>query len=191
MWRSTWRVTWLVLAALTWRVAPAPAAVEIEGVQFPPSYKTEGVELELSCVGLMRYMYVLKGYVAGLYLAEEEHAEDVLADVPKRLELSYFWDIAGADIGDAGDKLVAQNVDAETLTRLRPQLDQIRSLYENVRPGDRYALTYVPGRGTELALNGKPKGTIPGADFARAYFAIWLGAKPIDADLKKQLLQCS
>ncbi len=191
MWRSTLRVTLLVLAALTWRVTPLPASVEIEGVQFPPSYKTAEVELELNCVGLMRYMYVLKGYVAGLYLADEEHAEDVLADVPKRLELSYFWDIAGADIGDAGDKLVAQNVDAETLTRLRPQLDQIRALYENVRPGDRYALTYVPGRGTELALNGKPKGTIPGADFARAYFAIWLGAKPIDADLKKQLLQCS
>ena len=56
-----------------------------------------------------------------------------------------------------------------------------------MKPGDRYALTYIPGVGTELALNGKPKGVIEG-DFAAAYFAIWLGAKPLDASLKAQLL---
>lgn len=171
--------------------APTSASVEIEGVSFDSAYKAGDVQLELSCVGLMRYMYVLKGYVAALYLAEDEHARAVLSDVPKRLELSYFWDIEGKAIGDAADKLVAQNVDAATLTRLQPQLDQMNALYENIRPGDRYSLTYVPGKGTELALNGAVKGVIDGAEFAQAYFAIWLGAKPIDADLKRQLLQCS
>jgi len=32
------------------------------------------------------------------------------------------------------------------------------------------------------------KGTIQGADFAAALFSIWLGGKPIDKTLKKQLL---
>ena len=43
----------------------------------------------------------------------------------------------------------------------------------------------------ELAYNGQPLGSIPGAEFARAMFAIWLGAKPLDEALKTQLLHCS
>jgi hypothetical protein len=89
-------------------------------------------------------------------------------DVPKRLELSYFWRIKGSDFGKAGDEVLARNVDPNTLEQLRPRLDQINALYETVNPGDRYALTYIPGRGTELALNGENKGIIPGADFAAA-----------------------
>ena len=44
------------------------------------------------------------------------------------------------------------------------------------------------GRGTQLEHNGEAVGTIPGADFATAYFAIWLGTDPIDAPLRVQLL---
>jgi hypothetical protein len=47
----------------------------------------------------------------------------------------------------------------------------------------------VPRRGTELSYNGKPLVLIEGADFASAYFAIWLGRNPIDKDLKKQLIR--
>ena len=108
----------------------------------------------------------------------------------KRLELSYFWRIDGKDIGKAGDRILAQNVAPETLVQLRPRLDRINALYDSVEPGDRYALTYVPGLGTELALNGQSKGVIPGADFAAAYFRIWLGERPIDTALRDRLLAC-
>ena len=46
----------------------------------------------------------------------------------------------------------------------------------------------MPGRGTRLERNGSTLDTIPGADFAAAYFAIWLGAGPIDTRLRDQLL---
>jgi hypothetical protein len=49
-------------------------------------------------------------------------------------------------------------------------------------------LTYIPGRGTELALNGEPKGIIEGADFATALFSIWIGQKPIDESFKQQIM---
>jgi len=84
--------------------------------------------------------------------------------------------------------LLIDNVPAETLQALRSRIERLHALYENVKPGDRYSLTYIPGRGTELALNGDSKGTIEGADFATAYFAIWLGPKPLHAALKSQLL---
>ena len=79
-------------------------------------------------------------------------------------------------------------MDTATYARLAERLDRFGSMYRDVRPGDRYALNYVPGLGTELTLNGASLGRIPGADFAAAVFAIWLGANPIDEDFKAELL---
>ena len=84
-----------------------------------------------------------------------------------------------------------KNVKSETYNRILPQLNYHNSLYEDVQPGDRYSLTYVPGIGTELALNGKPKGIIEGVEFAAAVFSIWLGPKPINKTFKKQILGLS
>jgi hypothetical protein len=168
-------------------IAPTTAAT-IEGVTFTESYQAENTSLQLNNVGLLRYRVLIKAYVAALYLAEGIQADAVLTDVPKRLELHYFWAINGPDFGKAADTILADNVPAETLQSLRSRLDRLNTLYENVKPGDRYSLTYIPGRGTELALNGVPKGTIEGADFAAAYFAIWLGQKPLDRSLRDQLL---
>lgn len=50
-------------------------------------------------------------------------------------------------------------------------------------------MTYVPGKGTELTLNGDPLGTIEGADFAAALYAMWLGDKPMNQSFKRQLLE--
>ena len=77
---------------------------------------------------------------------------------------------------------------AAAIERLRPRIDYHNNLYVDVKPGDRYALTYIPGLGTELALNGRPVGIIEGADFAAALFSLWLGKYPYDERFKKALL---
>jgi hypothetical protein len=176
---------------LTLGFARTGSAAEIEGVIFAERYESGGASLDLRCTALLRYKVLFKGYVAALYLEGGVAADDALTDVPKRLELSYFWSIDGEDIRRVGDQILAQNVDAETLAALRPRLDLLNSWYADVKPGDRYSLTYIPGRGTELALNGQAKGVIPGFDFADAYFRIWLGERPIDTSLRDQLLACS
>ena len=54
--------------------------------------------------------------------------------------------------------------------------------------GEQAVITYIPGTGTRLELKGKEAGVIPGKDFADAMFAVWLGAKPVDAGLKEGML---
>ena len=179
-------MTGIVVAILGFSVT-APAAT-IEGVTFADRYQAGTTPLVLNNVGLLRYRVVFKGYVAALYLGEGIRPEAVLTDVPKRLELEYFWSIAGSDFGKAAEKILGDNFPTTQIDSLRSRLERLNGLYENVKPGDRYSLTYIPGVGTELALNGKPKGIIEGADFGAAYFAIWLGAKPLDTSLKTQLL---
>lgn len=176
----------LLVTALT--PANVDAAAVIEGVVFPSRLEKEGVTLDLRGYGLLHYLVFIKAYVGALYMPAGVAAERVLDDVPRRLELAYFHAIAAADFAQATAEKMADNVTPETFRELEPRLTRLNALYRDVRPGDRYALTYLPGQGTTLALNDTPLGTVPGADFAAAVFAIWLGADPIDRGFKAALL---
>jgi len=162
-------------------------AAEIEGIRFTETYVAENKKLRLTGVGLLRY-WGFKAYVGAFYLEEGVSDDNFMSDTAKRIELEYFRSINGKDFGPATNKSIAKNVDSKTFDRLRPQIEFHNSLYQDVQPGDRYSLTYVPGKGTELALNGQPKGIIEGAEFAAAVFSIWLGPKPMNETFKKQLL---
>jgi hypothetical protein len=175
----------LSIAAVT---LPRIEAAEIEGIQFDNRYQTGNTSLELKGVGLLRVMVFAKIYVAALYLPEDVPSKLALSDVPKRLEVEYLRSIPAKDFGTATNKKVSENVDKLTYQQLQPRLAYHNSLYQDVQAGDRYALTYIPGKGTELTFNGDPRGTVQGADFAAALFSIWLGPNPINDSLKKDLL---
>jgi hypothetical protein len=178
----------LSIAGLGACLALPAAGASIEEVEFAARVRTGNRGLALSGLGLLRYRVLFRGYVAALYLDEGTAPTRALEDVAKRLELEYFWSIQADAIRQAGEEILARNVSPGQVASLRERLDQIGALYQDVEPGDRYSLTYVPGRGTELAKNDVPLGTIGGDDFAAAYFSIWLGDDPIDASLRDQLL---
>jgi hypothetical protein len=69
-----------------------------------------------------------------------------------------------------------------------PKIESLNRLYKDVQPKDRYALTYLPGLGTQLTLNSVSLGTIEGAEFAKALFGIWIGVNPIDKTFRDRLL---
>ena len=59
--------------------------------------------------------------------------------------------------------------------------------FGEVKEGNVVTLDFVDGA-TVVTLNGAAKGTIPGEPFNRALTKIWLGDKPVQADLKKAML---
>ena len=166
----------------------AANASEIESIRFESRIQTPDTPLELKGVGLLRYLGFIKAYAGALYLEEGITVDKALSNRAKRIEVEYLRPFKGEDFGPATVKMMEKNVDKETLERIRDQVDYHNSLYEDVAPGDRYALTYVPGKGTELALNGTPKGVIEGDEFASALFSIWIGKKPIDKSFKRQIM---
>ena len=164
-------------------------SVRIEQIDFDRAVTVHNTPLELYGVGLLRYRVVFRAYVGALYLAPKASVNEVWnGKTPMRLELEYFWPIRGEDFGEAADPFLKDNLAAEEYERIAERADQLGGMYRDVEPGDRYALTFIPGRGTELALNGAPLGVIEGDDFAAAYFRIWLGEKPIDKRFRDQLL---
>lgn len=178
----------LVAVTLAAALAAAPAAASNRDPEsFPPRVRSATADLELCSTGLVRRL-LMRALAAGLYLERCEAAADVLADVPKALEIAYFWPIGAADFARAGDDVLARSFTAAELAPLRNRIERLHAAYRDVQPGDRYRLAYVPGRGTELALNDTPLVVIPGADFARIYFSIWLGDRPADDGLRAALL---
>ena len=171
-------------------ILPAPShALIVENVPFADNTTIGGKPVPLRNAALLRYLKVLKAYVAALYLPEGVRAEEVLSDVPKRLEISYLVSIKGPDFDKGAAPVLERNQTPAERAKLQSRIDKINAAYKDVKSGDRYSLTYLPEWGTELALNGTPLIVIEGSDFAAAYFGIWLGREPIDEKLKRDLLK--
>ncbi|VVS91913.1 chalcone isomerase [Desulfoluna spongiiphila] len=163
-------------------------AASIDGVRFALVYPNGQTPLRLRGVATLRYLRFIKAYAGALYMPKAIPSDDVLRDVPKRLVLEYFQSIDAEDFADATRAMVERNTDADTFSRIAPELYRLCRAFRSVAPTDRYALTYTPESGLSLTLNGILLGTFQGPDFARAMFAVWLGDAPIDKAFRKRLL---
>ncbi|SCX79688.1 Chalcone isomerase-like [Desulfoluna spongiiphila] len=163
-------------------------AASIDGVRFALVYPNDQTPLRLRGVATLRYLRFIKAYAGALYMPKAIPSDDVLRDVPKRLVLEYFQSIDAEDFADATRAMVERNTDADTFSRIAPELYRLCRAFRSVAPTDRYALTYTPESGLSLTLNGILLGTFQGPDFARAMFAVWLGDAPIDKAFRKRLL---
>jgi len=187
------RLLAILTAALLTAAIPLAGAssVEVDGVRFARTVNAHEQQLRLQGFGLLKVMMFVKAYAGALYLPESAPPEQALGPVAKHLVLEYYHAITSEDFGKATRMKILDNVDAAEAERLKTRIDRLAAMYRNVQPGDRYALTYVPGEGTRLSLNGEVLGSIPGDDFARAVFSIWLGANPIDETFRDRLLGVS
>jgi len=72
---------------------------------------------------------------------------------------------------------------------IQTEIDQFNAFFtEEAKKDDVYDIIYVPEQGVSVYIKGALKGIVPGLDFKKAVFSIWLGEKPADAKLKKGML---
>lgn len=177
------------LIALTMVLLCAPPSAQAaSNAPLPTSIVEDGVRFSTVGATTFRWMSIIKVYDATLHLGDGEPPSRIFADIPTRLHIAYHRGFTAAEIIKGGDTLLVRNVDAATLEAIRERLERINRAYRDVKATDSYTLTYVPGRGTTLRLNGTPLDTIPGHDFAAAYFRIWFGESPISKSMRDALL---
>jgi hypothetical protein len=178
-----------VLVLILFVAATAALAVEIAGVKPPDTITVEGKTLKLNGAGL-RTKVVFKVYVAALYLEtpSKDPAAIVSSDQVKSMRLSILRSLKGSQVSEAIEEGFEKNSKAQ-MAALKPRLTKLGSLIPNVEKGDELELSYVPGKGTVVTVKGAEKGVIEGKDFADALFSVWLGANPVQEDLKKDLLK--
>lgn len=165
-------------------------AAEVGGVKLDDKISIDGHELVLNGAG-MRTKVFLKIYVLGLYLPQPaKDVAAVFAKAPRRIQMNMLRALSADQIVDALlDTMQDNNTQAE-LAAVKAQTDQLASLilaFKEVKEKDVITLDFVDG-GTRLGWNGRNYGMIPGEPFNQALSKIWLGERPVQADLKKTLL---
>lgn len=169
-------------------VAQFGFAMEVAGVRLPD----EDQKLILNGAGLRKRAF-FQVYVIGLYLPERKAAaaDAIGAAGPKRIAIHMVRDVGADQFGDALTDGMKDNVSEAEMKALEPRVRQLQSIMASMKEaktGMRITLDWTPG-GTVMTIDGKPAGQpIPGEDFYRALLKIWLGEKPVQADLKKALL---
>jgi hypothetical protein len=177
------RIVFLLLLA----AAPALAA-QRAGVTLPDTAEVAGKTLQLNGLGVREAtMFNVKVYVAGLYVAEKSSDPDKLlgSDQPWRLVMKFTRDVEREKMTEAFDEGFEKN---GVSSALKPRLAKLKGMMTDVKEGQTIVLTYEPGKGLSVSEGGAPKGTIEGADFARAVLQIWLGPNPPNEGLKTGLL---
>ena len=189
MWKiALFKKLWLVVVLLV-AMAGLAQALEIKGVRFSDTLIVDHAELKLNGVAVLKWVMLFDVYAGALYRPGGVPGQAWSNDVAKRLELSYFREIEAKGFAEASDKLLQDNLLPTEYQALEKRLQTFYGFFRDVNPGDRYSINYIPEKGTELRLNEQPLGRVPGADFAAAYFGIWLGDEPISKGFRNRLLE--
>jgi hypothetical protein len=173
---------------LSWNVN----ALEVAGVKLADKAQVGNESLQLNGAGI-RTKFFFKIYVCALYLPQKQvSGEAIIADEREhRMALHIMHELSSKKLFNAFSEAIEANHTAAELATLDVQIKQMAQIFDVVKevtPGDVITLDYLPASGTQISVNGTARGTIAGAAFNRALLRIWLGGKPVQDDLKKDLL---
>jgi hypothetical protein len=160
----------------------------LASVTLPDTVQVGGKTFVLNGLGL-RKKYMVKVYVAGLYLEQKssDPAAILKADTPKRIVMHFVRGVTKNQIVDGFNESFENNTPDAKQT-MKADIDQFLSAIDSVHDGDEILLTYLPGTGTTVAINNKERVTISAPAFAPILFSVWLGPKPPSQDMKEGLL---
>jgi hypothetical protein len=163
-------------------------AGSLAGVTLPDTEQVGGKTLVLNGMGI-RTKYMVKVYVAGLYLEQKSSDANAIikADAPKQIVMKFVHNASKSQMTDAFDEGFRNNAPDAAKT-MKAQIDQLLNALDAVKTGDEMVFTYVPGTGLSLAINGQNRVTIADPAFGPVLFSVWMGPKPPNADLKKGML---
>ena len=180
-----------ILFSLTLSTPFSALALEVKGVKVDETAQVGGNALVLNGAGVRTKM-VFKVYVAALYLTQRQtDANTVISDTGnKRVSMHFLRELSSEKLLHGMNEGFEDNNSAAEIAAIDAQMKAFRQMMTSakaVKEGDVIVLD-LSSTGTQVNLNGKLLGVIEGAAFNQALLRVWLGAKPVDASLKKAML---
>lgn len=127
----------------------------------------------------------LRVYQASLW----SPARSVSWDQPFALELTYRRELSRDTLVQASlDEMRRLGGPSVDEARLRTWGTEMRKAFVDIEPGQRITGLYRPGQGSRFFVDGQFRHGVADADFAKAFFAIWLDARTRHPQLRRQLL---
>jgi hypothetical protein len=164
-------------------------AIDVAGIKMPDTMKAGGQDLVINGGG-KRTKFMMKVYVAGLYLKQKNgDAQKIVdADEPMAIRLQVTSGLVSADKMKKAIDEGFENSTSGNVAPIKAKIDAFTAVFKEIASGIVYDFVYVPGKGVEIYKNGQMVSTIQGLDFKKAMFGIWLCNKPAQESLKEQML---
>lgn len=176
----------VVVMALSMMVSTAFAA---GGAKLAPTLKAGDSDLVLNGSGV-RTKFFMDVYTAGLYVPQK--TKDMASLINNDGKVAIKLHITSKLI--TSKKMTAATMEGfEKSTKgniapIKKEIDEMISVFSTeIKIDDVYDMVYEPGKGTSIFKNGKLSKTVQGVPFKKALFGIWIGADPVQADLKAKL----
>ena len=156
----------------------------------PKTIEFEGNNLILNGQGT-RVVFFMKVYEGSLYLENKNSdAEEIInSNTSMALRIDVTSEMVTAD---AMKKALSEGLEKSTKNNTSHILDEIEQLSSSfnsaVASGDFYEFVFIPEIGTHVLKNNELVELIPGFDFKKAFFGIFLSKNPIQKNLKKAML---
>lgn len=188
-------ITLLLILMLTLCSATGKAQEKfsINGVTVPRTIDFENQKLQLNGFG-SRTKFWTEVYVQALYLTVlSEDAKDILdSDTNMGIRLQVTSSLVSSQkLSKSLHKGMTKSIGEENLSKFKTQLDLLEKLLnrEATVENDAFNLIYSSTEKSILVYkNNQLEGKIPGFDFKKAFFGIWLSENPVDLELKEALL---
>ncbi|WP_034923094.1 chalcone isomerase family protein [Gillisia sp. CAL575] len=178
----------LLFAMVTF--ASAPAQTKAAGVTLPNSVTFEGEKLALNGVGV-REKFWMDLYAGALYLDKKNaDANGIInGNQPMAIKLHIVSKLITSDkMVDAVNEGF-ENATGGKTSGISSEIAQFKGYFlDEIQKNDIFDMVYLPKEGVKVFKNNKLLGTIPGKEFKKALFGIWLSNKPADKDLKDAML---
>lgn len=189
----------MVMVAMVWLWPHAGGAaknatashdtVEMGGFQFAKTHRlSNGERVRLYGISKLRYLGLVDVLSSAYYVDNRAATEDPHTMGHRRLEIAYHRDFSAEEFAKATRHLMAENTPKVLHARIRPWIESVCTSYRQVKAGDRYVVEDLGPGGLRVYHNGDHVIQLGDADFAKAYFNIWLGKKPFHEGLRRGLL---
>ncbi len=122
-------------------------------------------------------------YDATLWVAADAYAPDAAL----ALDIRYAMDIRGADLSTRSIEEM-RKLGHRDPARLARWEDAMRRVFPDIRAGERLVGVHLPGREARFYNQQGLLGAVADAEFARAFFAIWLDERTSEPQLRRRLL---
>jgi hypothetical protein len=132
-------------------------------------------------------MYGFHIYDARLYVGPTGLSSKELTARPFALDIEYARAFKGASIAKKGREQM-DDLKLASKSQTAAWEKAMDKIFPDVQPGDHVIGVFVPEQGTTFYADDKALGTIPGDDFARAFFSIWFDPRTAAPGLRNQLL---
>ena len=165
---------------------------EVAGVALDDRIAVAGVPLVLNGAGL-RTRFMLEVYVIGLYVRARTTSADAVINAreARSVRLVMKRAVDAETIWENFNQGIRTNATPAELSVLEPRLAEVERAFREigaVAEGDVVDIDFAADGTGVIRFRGEVKGAISGADLSRALLKIWLGAKPVQGDLKQALL---